>query len=248
MARPFNMMILRQYGLAQAVAASAFLGGLGSIMLASQQLDPPIVIQGVDAAVKARTDAITGYTATEHYAVYRGSDVTHPVAEMTVKANYNKDSGKSYTPISQSGSEIIRSTLLSSILDNEKRLSQPGNREGAWITSANYEMKMKSDGIQIVDGRNCLVLLLTPRRSSPFLFSGTLWVDAKDFSIVQLEGTASKSASILAGPAQVARQYADLNGLPMATHARAVSNSFLFGQVTVKIDYKDYQVELLSAK
>jgi hypothetical protein len=30
----------------------------------------------------------------------------------------------------------------------------------------------------------------------------------------------------------------------MATHARAVSNSFLLGKTVVTIDYRDYQVQL----
>jgi len=35
-----------------------------------------------------------------------------------------------------------------------------------------------------------------------------------------------------------------LNGYAMATHARAVANSFLFGQTIVTIDYRDYQIQI----
>jgi hypothetical protein len=73
------------------------------------------------------------------------------VAEMTVKTVYKKETGKSYTILSQSGSEIIRRLVLGTVLDNEKRLNLPGNREGAWLTSANYEMKLKPGGIQLLD-------------------------------------------------------------------------------------------------
>ena len=40
------------------------------------------------------------------------------------------------------------------------------------------------------------------------------------------------------------RQYANVEGFAQATHARAQSDSFLFGQTVVKIDYQDYQVQL----
>lgn len=230
-----------------AAAAALLAGPLGVMALPAQQPGEAAIIQGVDAAAKARIDSIAAYTATEHYAVYRNSDENHPLAEMTVKTEYRKDSGKTYTPIAQSGSSIVQNTVLSSILDNEKRLNLPGNREGAWVTSANYEMKVKPEGNGVVDGRNCLALTLTPRRNSPYLFSGTIWVDAGDFSIVRLEGTAAKSPSFLSGPAQVARQYAEVSGFAMAIHARAVSSSFLFGQVIVKIDYRDYHVQLRPA-
>jgi hypothetical protein len=216
----------------------------GTMMAPAQQLDTAEVIQQVDAAVKARIDGIVGYTVTEHYAVYRNNDEVHPAAEMTVKTTYRKDTGKSYTVVSQSGSELIRKFVLGAILDNEQRLNLPGTREGAWFTSANYEMTLKPGGSQQVDGRNCIVLALTPRRKTPYLIEGTLWVDSRDGSIVQVQGTAAKSSSLLTGPTQVVRQYENIGGFPQATHVRAVSDSMMFGQTIVKIDYQGYQVEL----
>jgi outer membrane lipoprotein-sorting protein len=226
------------------LVAACIFACLGTVKVPAQQLDSAAVIQQVDAAVKARVESIAGYTVTEHYAVYRNQDEINPVAEMTVKTTYQRDTGKSYTIISQTGSEIIRSLVLSAILDNEKRINLPANREGTWITSANYEMKLKPGGTQILDGRDCLVLELTPRRKTPYLIEGTLWVDSKDGSIVQVQGTAPKSSSVFTGPTQMIRQYANIGGFPQATHARAVSNSFMFGETVVKIDYQDYQVQL----
>lgn len=217
---------------------------LGTIMTPAQPLATAEVIQQVDAAVKARVESIVGYTVTEHYAVYRNNDEVHPAAEMTVKTTYREDTGKSYTIVSESGSELIRKFVLGAILDNEKRLNQPGIREGAWFTSANYEMKLKPGGNQPVDGRNCIVLALTPRRKTPYLIEGTLWVDSKDGSIVQVQGTAAKSSSLLTGPTQMVRQYANVGGFSQATHVRAVSNSMMLGQTIVKIDYQNYQVQL----
>jgi hypothetical protein len=221
-----------------------FVAFLGTVMVPAQQFDSASVIQQVDAAVKARIENIAGYTVTEHYAVYRGKDETHPVAEMTAKTTYQKDSGKSYNIVSQTGSDIVRNLVLGSILDNEKRMSQPGIREGTWITSANYEMKLKSGVTHPLDGRDCLVLVLIPRRKASYLIDGLLWVDSKNGSIVQVQGTASRSSSSFIGPTQINRQYAIMNGFSQATHARAVSDSFMLGQTIVKIDYHDYHIEL----
>jgi outer membrane lipoprotein-sorting protein len=234
---------LKQRFLLGLVAAS-FIALSGTIMTPAQQLDTAGVIQQVDAAVKARVESIESYTVTEHYAVYRNKDEAHPVAEMTVNTSYNKDTGKSYTIVAETGSSIIRSLILGAILDNEKRLNQPGIREGAWFTSANYEMKLKPGGIQPLNGRECLILALVPRRKAPYLIEGTLWVDSKDGSIVQVQGTASKSSSLLTGPTQVIRQYANVFGFSQAIHARAVSNSFMFGETIVTIEYQNYQVQL----
>jgi hypothetical protein len=186
------------------------------LALPAQQLNLESVVHQIDAAVQSRINGIASYTVTEHYAVYRNSDETHPVAEMTVRTAYKHGEGKTYTTLSESGSSVVRSQVLGRILEHERLMSLPDNRRQALVTSANYEMALKSDQKQTIDGRDCLVLSLTPRRPSPFLFNGTLWVDARDFTIVQLQGMAAKSHSMLTGPAQVARQYANVDGFPMA--------------------------------
>ncbi len=198
------------------------------------------VIQRIDASVHARDNAILGYTVNEHYAVFRGHDETHPAAEMRVKTTYKKDIGKSYSVASETGSELARK-VLEIVLDNEKRLSEPANRQTALITSTNYEMAVK--GSESIEGRNCVEIALKPRHASPYLFHGTILVDAQDESIVQLQGTAVKSSSVLSGPSQVFRQYAKVDGFPMATHAKAISTSWMLGQTVIKIDYADYQIE-----
>jgi hypothetical protein len=209
----------------------------------AQQPDLETVIRGVDGSVKNRIDRISRYTVTEHYQVFRGKS-DKPTAEMLVQTLYRKESGKSYTVLSQDGSSLWRNQVLGTLLDNEKKMSQPGNVETALINSANYEMKLEAAPEENLGGRNCLVIDITPRRSSEYLFKGKLWVDAHDFAIVQLRGTAAKSSFFLAKAADVSRQYAEIDGLPMATHAEAVSGSALLGETIVKIDYSDYKIDL----
>ncbi|HEY2472059.1 MAG TPA: hypothetical protein VGI45_30010 [Terracidiphilus sp.] len=211
--------------------------------LSAQIPDVGTVVQGVDASVKNRIDRIADYTVNEHYVVFRGKD-ENPAAEMTVQTVYRRASGKSYTILSQNGSSLMRNEVLGTLLDHEKKMSQPGNLETALVNSSNYEMKLDANPRENFQGRDCLVLDITPRRSSEYLFKGKLWVDAHDFAIVQLKGTASKTAFFLARAAEVSRQYAEIEGLPMATHAEAVSGSALLGQTVVKIDYMGYRIEL----
>jgi hypothetical protein len=214
----------------------------------AQQPDASSVIAKVDAAVKARVDHIASYTVTEHYAVYRGKDETNPAAEMTVRTEYRKETGKNYTILSESGSGFILKHVLGAILDREKEINLPGIREHSWLISANYEMKLKPGGAQQMDGRECVALAISPRQKSPNLIEGTLWVDDRDGSIVRLEGSTSESPSIFTGPTQLMRQYVNVNGFGMATHARAISDSFLLGRTVITIDYRDYQIQLGSAK
>jgi hypothetical protein len=221
---------------------------VGITPLPAQQLDPSSVIQRIDAAAHARYDNVISYTVTEQYAVFRNNDETHPAAEMTVKTLYRRGVGKSYTILSQTGSSILQKFLLAPLLDSEKNINLPGNIEKSWFTSANYQMKLKPAGVQQLDGRNCLAVAMTPRQKAPNMIEGTLWADAEDGSIVQIEGVASRSPSFFSQPPKVMRHYTNMKGFAMATHARAQSSSLLFGPTVLTIDYRDYQVQLLPAK
>lgn len=229
----------------RAIAVLASLAALASGTLAPQQLDAPSVIRHIDAAVQARVEQVAEFTDIEHYAVFRGKDETHPAAEITVQSTYRKNQGKSYTILAASGSTLVRKLGLIPLLENEKRINIPGNVEKSWFTSSNYEMKLQPGGIQPRNGRNCIALAITPRQKAPNMIEGTLWVDAKDYQIAQIDGIASRSPSVWAGTTRMMRQYANVDGFAMATHARAQSDSFWFGRTVVTIDYTDYRLQVL---
>jgi hypothetical protein len=214
----------------------------------AQQPDQAAVIRSIDAAVAARVDSILEFSDVEHYSVYRGGDETHPAAEMTLRDTYNKGVGKQYTELSESGSGVILRFGLKPLIENEKTINLPGNWEKSWFTSANYEMKLKPGGIERLNGRDCYVLAITPRGQAPNLIIGTLWADVKDGSLVQIEGVSSKSPSAFAGTTHVMRRYSNVSGFSMAMHARAESNSMLFGQTVIIIDYTNYQLQLRQGK
>jgi hypothetical protein len=44
------------------------------------------------------------------------------------------------------------------------------------------------------------------------------------------------------------RQYVNVNGFAMATHARAETTSTLLGRTVVLIDYSNYQLQLKAGK
>jgi hypothetical protein len=244
------MNTFRRWSAARAVAAAACLAlfAFAAVPVPAQQPDEASVIRHIDAAAHTRYENVLGFTVTESYAVYRGKDETHPVAAMTVKTTYRKGVGKSYVILSQSGSELAQKFGLRPLLDNEKNINLPGNVEKSWFISANFQMKLKPGVIQRLDGRDCIALAVVPRRKAPNMIDGTLWVDSSDNSIVEIEGIASRSPSIFAGTTHMMRRYTNISGFAMAEHARAESNSALFGRTVVTIDYSDYQLQLASAK
>ena len=214
----------------------------------TQEHDPAAVFRLVDAAVAARFDNVLSFTDVEHYAVYRGGDELHPAAEMTVKDTYKKGVGKTYTVLSQSGSSILLRFGLKPLLDNEQIINQPGNVEKSWFNSANYSMKLNSAAVQNLNGRTCFALDIKPKQEAPNLVIGTMWVDARDGTLVQIDGVASKNPSVFSGTTHMMRQYTNIDGYSMAIHARAESDSPLFGNTVVTIDYSNYKLDIRSRK
>lgn len=236
------MAVRMRRGVACSVFAFLLYGGSATSLQPTQLPGPATVVQHIDDAVQARYQTVLSFIDIEHYAVFRGKDETHPVAEMTVKDTYRKDVGKTYTVLSQTGSPFIFRIGLKPLLDNERIINLPGNLQQSWFDSANYGMK--PDGMEQIGGRNCIVVAVAARRKAPNTINGNIWVDASDFSLAQIDGIASKNPSPLAGTTHLMRQYKQIDGFPMATHARAESNSMLLGRTIVTIDYSNYQLEL----
>jgi hypothetical protein len=245
-ARIPSMKIHAQRGAACTLFVFALWRSSGQIP--TQQPDAAAIIRGIDAGVQARYENVLGFTDIEHYAVFRGSDQTHPAAEMTVKDTYRKGVGKTYTILSQSGSEAVIRFGLNPLLENEKTINQPVNLPKSWFTSANYAMKPRLGHIDRVNGRECVAVAVTALRKASNTINGSIWVDAKDYTLAQIDGTASKNPSIFSGTTHMMRQYEQIDGFPMATHARAESNSMLFGRTVVTIDYSDYHLQLAPQK
>ena len=240
-------MGIRRLRAARAIASVCILL-LPCVPAPTQEHDPAAVIRRVDAAVAARFENILGFTDVEHYVVYRGDDQVHPAAEMTVRDTYKKGVGKTYTVISQSGSSILLHFGLKPLLENEQTINQPGNVEKSWFNSANYEMTLKAGDVQKLNGRDCFALDVKPKEVAPNLIIGTIWVDAQDGTLVQIDGVASKNPSAFSGATHLTRQYANVDGYSMAIHARAESDSALFGRTVVTIDYSNYKLDIGSHK
>ena len=213
-------------------------------VLPAQAPDAAAIIHALDAENQSRYEHVLSFTDVEHYVVFRGDDQVHPAAEMTVRMTYRKGAGKSYEILSQSGSGLVIKYGLRPLLDNEKAINDPARVAQSWFTSANYDMKLKPGVRQTIDGRPCLALAITPLHKAPNMIEGTLWVDVRDHTQVEVEGIASQKASMFAGTTHMMRRYANMQGYAMATHARAESSSALFGRTVITIDYTDYHFQI----
>ena len=109
------------------------------------------------------------------------------------------------------------------------------------------EIAVNADGTALygrepVDGTTCEVVELIPKRRSPYLLKGRMWVDPAGAMIVKIEGKPSASVSFFEGRPQVVREYKKIGSFALAQRVHAESSSFLFGKSTVDIEYRNYHV------
>jgi hypothetical protein len=199
------------------------------------------IIQRIDAAVHNREQMLLGYTVTEHYTLFRNAD-PKPAAEETVQSTYKQGHGKEYSPVSHSGSELFRATVLDKVIAGEKELAAASIRDSVLVTSTNYEMHPLPTPVQL-NGRSCILVELKARRKNPHLFNGKAWVDSQDYTVVRLEGVPTQSVSFFAGEMTVFRDYESIDGFSMGVHAEVHSHSFLLGNSVLKIDSTGYQIQ-----
>jgi hypothetical protein len=196
------------------------------------------LIRWIDETELSREAKLAAYTVTEQYTI-TNTHFSRP-AEATIETTYKRGQGKTYRVLSRSGPSLLRNRVLDRLLQEESQISRGRARAQAIITSANYEMKPM--GKESVGGTRFDVVQLFPKRRSPYLLNGRMWVDPARMMIVKVEGKPPVSASFFIGRAQVVREYTQIDGFPLAQHSHAVSSSFFFGQSTIDIDYRNYHV------
>jgi hypothetical protein len=196
------------------------------------------LLRWIDQTELAREAKLAAYTVTEYYTI-TNSHFSRP-AEATIETTYKRGQGKTYRILSRSGPSLLRNRVLDRLLQEESELSRGKAREQVILTSANYDMKLI--GRDSLPGPVFDVVRLIPKRRSPYLLNGRLWVDPARMMIVKVEGKPPSSASFFIGRPQVVREYAQIDGFPLAQHSHAVSSSFFFGQSTIDIEYRNYHV------
>jgi hypothetical protein len=134
--------------------------------------------------------------------------------------------------------------VLDQLLHEEAEMSRGKQREEAIITSANYDMKLIAR--EAVGGIPCDVVELIPKRKSPYLLKGRMWVKAADVTVVRIEGQAAANLSFFVRRPQIVRDYKQIDGFALAQRSHATSGNFFLGQSTVDIDYRNYHVTAAS--
>lgn len=188
-------------------------------LAAAQKSSTPDVQTIVSRMMAARQEdqaRMRAYVVERHYQLLDPQE--QPQAQVIASITYRPPDQNQYNIERSSGG--VGGRVLRDIVQKENESGpKASHRE---ISPQNYEFQLL--GVETVEGRNCYVLSLDPRRDEKDLIRGKLWLDAGDYRIHRLEGTAVKSPSWWIRDLHILMIFASVDGMWLHTFTQAIAD------------------------
>jgi hypothetical protein len=181
-----------------------------------------------------RRSELTGYTALRRYVAVNNDRR----AEMVVRLDCSADGTKQFTIVSEAGSSSIRKHVFYKMLSEESEASRRETRDSSRITAANYKFSIV--GQDTLDTGPAYVLAIIPKTEDRHLINGRIWVNAKDYSIVRIEGQPARSPSFWVHNVHFVHTYQRVGQFWFASSTHSTSEVRIFGRSELTIENSDY--------
>jgi len=198
------------------------------------------VVKNLEEKNALRSAALQQFEGKRIYRMqYRGFPGSRD-AEMIVSFKFRAPSSKEFKVISESGSKLIIDRVFKRLLEGEQEAANADNRRQTALTRENYNFELS--GYENSSEGARYVLNLLPKTKNKFLYRGKVWIDAKDFAVVRIEGEPAKNPSFWIKKTDIAHRYVKVDNfwLPAENHTESIIR--LGGKATLSIEYQDYKI------
>lgn len=176
------------------------------------------IVSRVEQAQIASHDHDVAYQMTREYQLSTPGAQT-PSSNVVAQVSFVPPGTKDYTIVKAEGSSRGES-IVRKVLEHEAQMAS--HVEQHEVSRQNYDFALL--GREIIDGHDCYVLQLTPKRQTAELMRGKAWIDTSDFTIRRMAGAPAKSPTIWIRNLTVTINYGDVSGVRVATSTRAVAD------------------------
>ena len=114
------------------------------------------------------------------------------------------------------------------------------------MTPANYSFELT--GKETVNGREAYVLALTPKTDAKFLTRGRIWIDARDYAVIQIEGSPARNVSFWTKSVSFVQTFEKSGDFWFVASNRSLTDAKIFGLAELTIQYFDYNFAAGSAR
>jgi hypothetical protein len=196
------------------------------------------LVAQVNGAEAHREAGITQVVSTRRYVLRNKHWEKDAVMYVRFIARSGKD--KKFEILRMENAEGLQKRVFVRILEGEVEAVRGNSEEDSEITPANYDFNLI--GSESLQGRECLVVGLTPKRSTKYLIVGKAWLDPKEKAILRVEGRTARSISFWIGKPNVQHEFRKVEDLWLSASNRTVSDVKLMGRTELTIEYLDYKV------
>lgn len=197
------------------------------------------LVAQVNEAEAHRQSSITEVVSTRRY-VLRNK---HWEKDAVMYARFvarNDGKDKHFEILRMENVEGLQKRVFVKLLEGEVEAARRNSEEDSDITPANYDFNLI--GPEKLQGRECLVVGLTPKRNSKFLIVGKAWVDPKEKAVVRVEGRTARSVSFWIGKPDVHHEFRKVEDLWLSAGNQTVSDVKLLGRTELTVEYLDYKI------
>jgi len=187
-----------------------------------------------------RAMALNQFSGTRVYRMQYHGFPSDRDAEMVVNVTYRAPNTKEFHVVSQTGSKFVIDHVFKKLLEGEQEAANQENRERTALNRENYNFT--SAGYEITPDGAQYVINLLPKTKNKFLYRGKIWVDAKDFAVVRIEGEPAKNPSVWIKRTEVRHRYVKVNDFWLPSENHTESYIRLGGRAILSIEYKDYRI------
>jgi hypothetical protein len=197
------------------------------------------VINRVVEMNEVRSKALKSYSSIRSYHL-ECHCLSHKIADMVVRVDYEAPNKKVFTILSESGSGTVRSRAFKKLLEAEQESMREENQQRSAISPENYTFQLSD--YEKTDADEFYVIEAQPRTKNKFLFQGSIWVDAKDFAITRVEGQPAVNPSWWTLHTEFKRSYEKVGNFWLPTSNQSETKVRVFGTAVLTIEYGHYRI------
>jgi Outer membrane lipoprotein-sorting protein len=191
----------------------------------------------VDALEKAQAGIrpAVSYQIVREYRL-SGSTDSRSDSEVVAELDFRPPASKDYRIQKSSGSgrglQVVRR-----VLDHE--VATASNEGRSALTRDNYDFSYIGD--TSLDGQQCYILELKPKRKETDLITGQIWVDEHSFVVRHIQGELAKSPSWWLKRVSVKLNFSEVGGAWLQTEMEATAEVRMAGPHTLTSRTLDYR-------
>jgi hypothetical protein len=188
-------------------------------------VDLPIIVQRMEQAALNNRAHYHPYILTRDYRLYGANTQERPKSEVKAEINFVPPNRQDYKILATAGNSHGES-IVRHLLEDQSKAAANGHAPGA-ISRDNYDFRYLGEAR--LDGHDCYLLQLLPKREEKSLIAGRAWVDKSTYLVRRIDGEMSKMPSWWLKSVHVTLDFDELGGMWLQENTRAIADVRIVG-------------------